>query len=137
MHDLASVLSEETIWPREVLAAHPLGIILACVHGRIVGDADLDAAIEAHKAAFQWIVRTEDEGDRRMVALTLLTVIHAATGTPGQIKQQFDYLAALPIDAWGGVIYGNPASFRENTLATCERRLAINSGGRRRDRLRR
>jgi hypothetical protein len=94
-------------------------ILQSCLKGFVPANADIDAAIEAHRLAFEQFAKTGDESDRPLAAYAIRAVIIAATRTREQAQQQVDYLTALPIDAWKGVVSGEPADVRESTLAMC------------------
>jgi hypothetical protein len=94
-------------------------ILQACLKGYIPANADVEAAIEAHRLAFEQFIETKDESDRPLAAYAIRAVIYASPKTRAQAQQTVDYLTALPIEAWEGVTSGEPVSIRESTLAMC------------------
>lgn len=94
-------------------------ILITCRAGDVPTNASLGAAIVAHRMAFRQMSDTPDELDRRLAAYALRAVIYAAAKTREQGQRQVDYLTDLPIQAWEGILAGDPAKARENTLAMC------------------
>lgn len=86
-------------------------ILQTCRHGTVPANADLGAAIAAHRMAFR--------DDPRLAAYALRAVIYAVTRTREQAQQQVDYLTELPFGAWEGVFTGEAAAVRESTLSMC------------------
>lgn len=75
-------------------------------------------AHEAHRLAFA-------DDDRSLAAYAIRAVIFAATKTREQAQRQVDYLSALPIEAWEGLVGDEPEAVREETLAMCARTIAV------------
>jgi hypothetical protein len=106
------------------IASGAQAILQAC-ESYVPAGANMDAAIEAHRLAFEQFLRTRDESDRQLPAFAIRVVILAATKTLEQAQRQVDYLTSLPIEAWEGLVSGDAAEVREETLAGCARTIAL------------
>jgi len=86
-------------------------IIGRCSAGAIPANADIGAAIAAHRMAFR--------DDPELAHYVLRVVLLAATKTREQVQRKTDYFNELPLDAWTGWATADAASVREMALAEC------------------
>lgn len=113
--------------PTDIVAGAQ-AILQAC-ESYVPAGAKMDAAIEAHRLAFEQFLKTRDEADRQLPAFAIRVVILAATKTREQAQRQVDYLTSLPIEAWEGLVDGDPEAVRTETIAGCARTIAMMTHG--------
>lgn len=101
-----------------------LGILKSCYRGFFPVNCNVDAAMEAHRLAFEQFDNTRDDSDWPAARLTFRAVWVSAPRTREEAQRLFDYLNGLPMFAWHGVVSGDPEAVRESILADCARQIA-------------
>ena len=101
-------------------------ILAACVN-YVPVNARVDQAIAAHRIAFK--ASQGDPGAQWLSENTLHAVVLSVIATVEDGQAVFDYLEALPADAWPEHPDHSAAEFREATLAGFRRVIAWRQAG--------
>jgi hypothetical protein len=114
---LKSAVLEAVRALRQLPAARDLdiaGILAMCATGAVPVNARVPVAIAAHRKAFK--------EDKALALSGVRAVILARTPDVQDYRDQFEYLTALPLEAWEDRS-DTPENIRRDTLAMIQRQL--------------